>query len=98
MRARSFGALTRALADALSVPALFGLPACAASREPAAETPASRADEAAKTPTAAAAGAEPAPAYDQPGAVTPVDQALADLQRAEGELGLAVEALSARKS
>ncbi len=105
MRARSFGDLTRALAVALSAPALFGLAACAAAREPAPEASAPQAAGAetmAPTIAAGAAGATDAqPTYDQPRAATSVDQALADLQRAEGELGLAFQALGggpARKS
>jgi hypothetical protein len=53
----------------------------------------------APTIAAGAAGATDAqPTYDQPRAATSVDQALADLQRAEGELGLAVQALGAGPS
>lgn len=89
MRAGFF--LTRALGIALSVPILLGLAACAVSREQAPTTPAS-AGEAAPTGMSAAE-----PAYQQPTA-TPaanIDQVLADLKRAEDEIGLAVEALSA---
>jgi hypothetical protein len=92
MRAGSFGALTRALAVALSVPALMALAACARSpSEKAAEAPSAKAaDPTTSLPTTAAAE----PAYQPGTAATTVDQALADIQRAEGELSAAFEALS----
>jgi hypothetical protein len=84
--------LTRALGVAIAVPALIALAACATSREQSPESPASaRAADPQVTSTAAAE-----PAYQpQGGASSSIDQVLADLQRAEGELGVAIEALSA---
>ena len=90
MRAGSF--LHRALAAALSVTALIALAACAASSREAAEAPASAgAGATAAAPTAAAE-----PAYAQPAVRTEasIDQAIADLQRAEGDLSLAIGSMS----
>jgi hypothetical protein len=84
--------LTRALGVAIAVPALIALAACAVSREQSPENPASA--KAADAQVTAAPGAAE-PAYQQQGGGTSIDQVLADLQRAEGDLGVAIEALSA---
>lgn len=98
MRAGSF--FTRALLAALSVPAIAALAACAASSPAASEPTATAAPPAAMQGAGAAEPTFQRPtatpdAADQPPAT--VDEALANLQRAEGDLGVAVEGLMARQ-
>jgi hypothetical protein len=86
------GASARGLATLAAVVAIAALASCATQRQ----TPA----EAATTATAAEpalSGAGAAPGSDQQDAPSTVDAALADLSRAEGEIGRAVETLSERE-
>ena len=89
---RSDGSLkrARALATALSLAALAALASCAVNTERAAETPAT-------TPaTAAPSYAEPGQVSSQTAAPATIDEALAELSRAEGEFGRAEEMLVAK--
>jgi len=86
--------ITRALGVAIAVPALIALAACAASREQSPEAPTSARAADPQVTATPNAGAEPA-YQPQGGASSSIEQVLADLQRAEGDLGVAIEALSA---